>query len=191
MRGRPRDPAVDEALSRATVELLGERGFARMSMDTVASRAGVGKPAIYRRFRDKGELVAAAVSSLLPVMEPRDLGDTEAELRALVDQGFPPDAARYLGLIGGLASEHVHHPELIAAFRDRVLLPRRAVGITVIERGRARGDLRDDIPAEHMLDLFAGPFLARAFAGLDVGPKWRKRAFATWLSLMRSPERTP
>src|SRR4051812_12374814 len=173
MRGRPRDPGVDVALTRATMELLGERGFARMSMEAVAQQAGVGKPAIYRRYRDKGELVASAVASLLPVMEPPDLGDTEAELRTLVDQGFPPDAARYLGVIGGLAAEHHHHPELIAAFRERVLLPRRAVGITVIERGRARGDLRKDITAEAMLDLFSGPWLARAFAGLDVGPKWR------------------
>jgi AcrR family transcriptional regulator len=185
---RPLDPTVDRAITVATTDLLRERGFARMSMEAVATAAGVGKPAIYRRYRDKAELVAAVINEQLPAFDVPDLGDTRAELWQAVASGFPADGPGYVGLIGGLIAEQERHPELIEAFRQSVLLPRRGVGLALIERGQQRGDLRSDIDALAALDLFAGPFLARVFAGLDTGPRWRKRAFETWWHLM-TPER--
>jgi len=182
------DPTVDRAISAATTDLLRQRGFARMSMEAVATAAGVGKPAIYRRYHDKAELVASVIQSELPAFEVPDLGDTRAELWQAVEQGFPADGPGHVGLIGGLIAEQERHPELIEAFRHSVLLPRRRVGLALIERGQQRGDLRSDIEAMAALDLFAGPFLARVFAGVDTGPRWRERAFETWWRLM-TPER--
>jgi AcrR family transcriptional regulator len=179
---RPQDPRVTDALLTATAELLAEEGFAGLSLEAVARRAGVGRPAIYRRFAGKPELVAAAVAGALPAMEPADGGggDTRAELRAMVDRAFPRDATSYVALLGTLIAEHRRHPELIAAFRERVLLPRRAIGRAVLERAVERGDLRADLDLEAALDLLAGPLLARVFAGLDVGPAWRDEHFARW-----------
>jgi AcrR family transcriptional regulator len=182
---RPRDPDVDEAITQATLELLGTHGFAGMSMEAIAAAAGVGKPAIYRRHPDKASLVAAVIAGRLPLLDPPDLGDTRAELWEAVQQGFPADGAAYVGLIGGLIAEQERHPELIEAFRRSVLLPRRATGQALIERGQRRGDVRRDIDPEAALDLFAGPFLARVFAGLDTGPRWRAKAFATWWDIVR------
>jgi AcrR family transcriptional regulator len=187
---RPLDPTVDRAITAATTDLLRERGFARMSMEAVATAAGVGKPAIYRRFRDKAHLVAAVIKGQLPQMEIPDVGDTRAELWSGVDGGFPSDAPAYVGLIGGLIAEQERHPELIEAFRRHVLLPRRAIAQAAVERGQARGDLRSDLPAVALVDLLAGPLLARAFAGEDTGPRWREQAFDIWWSLVRTPERT-
>jgi hypothetical protein len=59
----------------------------------------------------------------------------------------------------------------------------------VVAVGQARGDIRSDIPPMAALDLLAGPLLARAFAGEDTGPRWRKQAFETWWSLVRTPRR--
>ena len=154
-------------------------------MEGIAAAAGVGKPAIYRRFPDKAALVAAVIAAQLPTLDPPDLGDTHAELWQAVQQGFPEDGAAYVGLIGGLIAAQQRHPELIEAFRRSVLLPRRAIGRALIERGRRRGDIRRDVDPEAALDLFAGPFLARVFAGLDTGPDWRAAAFATWWNLIR------
>ncbi len=182
---RPLDPNVDQAIAAAALELLTEQGFARMTMEGVAAAAGVGKPAIYRRFRHKAELVATVIAGQLPALEPPDLDDTRAELWQAVDRGFPPDADAYVGLIGGLIAEHERHPELIAAFRSRVLLPRRAVVRALIERGQERGDIRRDIDPVAALDLLAGPLLARVFAGEDTGPGWRRRAFKTWWDIVR------
>ncbi|MDA0168171.1 TetR/AcrR family transcriptional regulator [Solirubrobacter taibaiensis] len=182
---RPLDPTVNRALEAATLALLGEQGFAGMTVEGVAARAGVGKPAIYRRYADKAALVAGVVAAQLPQLEVPDLGDTRAELWQAVERGFPADGAAYVALIGGLMAEQSRHPELIAAFRHSVLLPRRAVGLALVERGQARGDLRTDIAAVAALDLFAGPFLARAFAGEDTGASWRQEAFAAWWTLVR------
>ena len=181
---RPLDPQVGEAISSAALALLTEHGFARMSMEAVASAAGVGKPAIYRRFPDKAALVASVIDGQLPALDVPDLGDTRAELWQAMHEGFPADGPAYVGLIGGLIAEQTRHPELIEAFRRTVLLPRRAAVRELIERGQRRGDLRSDIPAEAALDLLAGPFLARVFAGLDTGPRWRKRAFDTWWDII-------
>src|SRR3954453_17050931 len=181
---RPLDPGIGAAIEAATLALLTERGFARMSMEAVATAAGVGKPAIYRRYRDKAELVASVIAAQLPSMDVPDLGDTRAELWQAVEQGFPADGAAYVGLIGGLISEQERQSELIEGVRRSVLLPRRAVGLALIERGQARGDIRDDVDPVAALDLFAGPFLARVFAGLDTGPEWRRAAFDTWWLLI-------
>jgi len=186
---RPLDPGIGDAIEAATLALLTERGFARMSMEGVAAAAGVGKPAIYRRYRDKAALVAAIIAQQLPELDPPDLGDTRAELWLAVEQGFPADGAAYVGLIGGLIAEQQRHPELIDAFRRSVLHPRRAVARALIERGQQRGDLRGDVNPEAALDLFAGPFLARVFAGLNTGPRWRKSAFATWWDLLKERQR--
>ena len=142
---RPLDPEVNDAIETATLTLLSERGFARMSMEAVAAAAGVGKPAIYRRYPDKATLVTAVIGRQLPELDPPDLGDTRAELWQAVEQGFPADGAAYVGLIGGLIAEQERHPELIDAFRRSVLHPRRAVARALIERGQERGDLRSDI----------------------------------------------
>lgn len=185
---RPLDTEVGDAIQQATLELLNERGFARMSVEAVAARAGVGKPAIYRRYPDKAALVAAVIARSLPELDPPDLRDTRADLWQAAEQGFPQDGAAYVGLIGGLIAEHERHPELIDAFRRSVLHPRRAVARALIERGQERGDIRRDIDPGAALDLFAGPFLARIFAGLDTGPGWRKSAFETWWDLLHEKQ---
>ena len=141
-----------------------------MTMDAVAAEAGVGKPAIYRRYRDKAQMVASVVAEQLPVMEPPDLGDTRAEMLAMFTHGLPAEGLPYVALIGGLIAEHGRHPELIEAFRERVLLPRRAMVQSVIERGQARGDIRSDLDPVMGIDLLAGQFLARVFAGSTWGP---------------------
>jgi AcrR family transcriptional regulator len=176
---RPLDPNVGDAIAAATLRLLVRRGFAATTMDAVAAEAGVGKPAIYRRFRDKAALVADVIARQLPVLEAPDLGDTRAELWHAF-QGMPRHGPSYLRLIGGLIAEQERHPELIEAFRTVILLPRRAAVLSLVRRGQARGDIRSDLDAEWALDALAGPILARVFAGADTGPAWRRHSFDTW-----------
>jgi AcrR family transcriptional regulator len=183
-RGRPRDPQVSEAIIDATRRLLAEQGFARMSLDAVAGAAGVGKPAIYRRFRDKADLVVATIRTALPEMHRPQQGETRAELRAVLDEGLPDEPESYVALIGGLIAEHRRHPELIEAFREHLLLPRRAIVIEAIARGQDRGDIRRDLAAETALDMFAGQLLARVFAGRAVDRAWRDAAFEAWWRLI-------
>lgn len=185
---RTLDASVDDAIATAALRLLSELGFARMSIEAVAREAGVGKPAIYRRFRDKAELVASVIAGRLPTLDPPDLGDTRAELWRAVQQGLPGDGPSYVGLIGGLIAEQNRHPELIEAFRSSVLLPRREIVCAIVRRGQARGDVRAGVDPEGAIDLIAGSFLARVFAGLDTGASWRRTAFETWWEILRERE---
>jgi AcrR family transcriptional regulator len=177
---RTLDAGIDDALADATLSLLAQRGFAAMTIEDVAREAGVGKPAIYRRHKDKAALVVAVVGRQLAELDVPDLGDTREELWTAMTRGFPADGPAYVRLIGGLIAEEERHPELIAAFREHLLLPRRATVIGLVERGQARGDIRSDIDAEYAVDFLAGPLLARVFAGRDTGPRWRRSVFATW-----------
>jgi hypothetical protein len=59
-----------------------------------------------------------------------------------------------------------------------------------VQRGQARGEIRAEIDPEQALDLMAGPFLARVFAGLDTGPQWRADAFETWWEILRERRQT-
>ena len=63
--GRPRDERADRAILSAALELMAEHGVDGLRTDDVADRARVGKATIYRRYRSKEELVAAAVGALV------------------------------------------------------------------------------------------------------------------------------
>jgi AcrR family transcriptional regulator len=182
--GRPLDPTVTDAIQQAALRLLAEQGFVRTSMEGIARAANVGKPAIYRRFRDKAEVVAAAITEALPPMPSPAEGSARERLWRLYRDGMPAEAEDYLGLIGGLMSEHRRHPELIGAFRESFLLPRRAHVLAAIERAQDEGALRADLSGERLLDLLAGPILARAFAGADTSLAWREAHFADWWTLV-------
>jgi AcrR family transcriptional regulator len=184
--GRPLDPAVTEAIQQAALRLLADQGFVRMSMEGIAREAGVGKPAIYRRFRHKAEVVATAITQALPPMPSPAEGPARERLWTVYRDGMPPEAEDYLALIGGLMAEHRHHPQLIEAFRSRFLLPRRAHVMELLAAAQASGELRGDLEPERMLDLLAGPILARAFAGADTGLAWREAAFADWWTLVKA-----
>ena len=144
--GRPRDEGITEAITAAARRLLAEEGVARISVERLATEAGVSKPAIYRRFSGKVEAIATAIAAVireeLPTLDAPDLGDTEAELRAVWDNGLPADGLPYVSMIGGLLAEERRHPELIQAYREEVLLPRRELGARVVARGQERGDVQ-------------------------------------------------
>lgn len=65
-RGRPRSSDVDKSILDATLALLAEVGVERISMETIAAKAGVGKSSIYRRWNNKDELILAALEQLKP-----------------------------------------------------------------------------------------------------------------------------
>src|SRR6266508_4875593 len=79
--GRPRDARADRAILEATLELIAERGIHEFRTEDVAARAGVGKGAIYRRFRSKDDLVTAAIAAVVSeeITVP-DTGSTRADL---------------------------------------------------------------------------------------------------------------
>src|SRR5207249_2035868 len=79
MLGRPRDSSRDLAILDATLSLLTELGYEQLSMEAVAGRSGAAKTTIYRRYRDKAALVAAAVEHRAPAKPPQPGGESLRE----------------------------------------------------------------------------------------------------------------
>jgi AcrR family transcriptional regulator len=119
--GRPRDSRIDDAVLRATVELLEEIGYTRLTIPLVAARAGATPPAVYRRFPTKIELVYEAVFPTLPSAELLLAGDLESGVRALIRASidlFSRPAVHTA--ISGLMAEMPSEPGLSARLLDRL-----------------------------------------------------------------------
>jgi AcrR family transcriptional regulator len=164
--GRPRSERVDEAILAAALAELGERGYARMTIDAVAARAGVSKPTIYLRHPTKADLATAAIASMRVQPRPEPTDDVRADLIAhlrLLRAGLErPNGMAMLGTV--LAEEH-DTPELLALFRERLVAPRRRELRAVLEAARDRGDLRPDADIDVAVNALVGAFFARYLAG--------------------------
>jgi AcrR family transcriptional regulator len=116
--GRPRDPHVDTAIRQAALELLVEEGFDRMSMEGVASRAGVGKAAIYRRWDSKTALVVDSIHDLVSTkIDWPHTDDIRADLEVIFTQTLNKMRGMEGGLMAAVAGEMVRNMELGAAVR--------------------------------------------------------------------------
>lgn len=141
-RGRPRDRRVDEAILGAAVDLLGEVGYARLTVDQVAARAGVSKASLYLRWPGKVALVADVLgyrSAVVP--EAPDTGSLRQDMRefltALVrshDSGFARAASAVTG-------EVANNPALRGAFRHSVIGTVSDRVRTMVVRAVERGEL--------------------------------------------------
>ncbi len=188
-RGRPRDTRIDDAVLDATLRLLGDVGYQAMSISAIAEAAGVGRPAIYRRFHSKADLVVAAVLRLNvgpdPVLpaHPRDalrtlLGRTA---EALTSPGG-------LATLGSLLAQERRDPELLAAFRRRVFDPRHAVVHHVLRHGVERGVFAADADFEAVDASLFGAVLARAVLGEPVDDAWIDRVITqAWRGIAAPP----
>jgi len=166
--GGPRDERADRAILSAALELMAEHGVDGLRTDDVADRAKVGKATIYRRYRSKEELVAAAVGALVSEIAVPDKGLTRAEgstredllalMRGAVDLYTGALAA---GLMPGLVAAMRKSPELARTVREGFVAGRRAALREVLERGVARGDLGSDLDFELALDVLGGPLFYR------------------------------
>lgn len=155
--GRPRDPHVDSAVTATVIAMLGETGYARLSITAVAQRAVVGKPAIYRRWRNKAEMVVDVLERASgPVLPGPDTGTLRGDLEATYTQ-----MANLARLDGGrlqlaLLAELPFDAELAAVYRSRFVDPRREQLASAFRRAIARGEARSDLDVELLCDVGIG-----------------------------------
>jgi AcrR family transcriptional regulator len=160
--GRPRDPDVEHQIVSAAIDLVGEVGIDRLTMDEVARRAGVAKATVYRRFPSKVDLVMAVCHALTPAMGPEpDTGSIEDDLMhvmdGLLEKLKAPDSGR---LMPAMIASAVTNPEIREALQ-RFSAGRRERTTKIIKRAIVRGELRDDIDVELMVDQLSAPLIYR------------------------------
>jgi AcrR family transcriptional regulator len=160
--GRPRSEEAHQAILDATLGLLAEVGFSALTVEGVASRAGVGKATIYRRWASKLPLVVEAFGGL-PALEDADTGSVERDLKTMLRAYLELFHKTPLGaVIPSLAGERAHNPELSKIF-DPVMKGRRQPLVRALQRGVARGELPRDLDVELGADLVVGPIAVRLF----------------------------
>jgi len=179
-RGRPRSRQADQAILDAALALLAQGGYDRMSIEAVSRAANVGKPAIYRRYRDKADLAAAAIAAIGgEVTDPIDSGDSRRDLVEFVHRVSEVFPQVGVPLLGTVFAEREHHPELLARFTERVAEPRRRLARMILNRAIARGEVDQDIDIDVVVDQLIGAFFARYITGPPVTPDWVHHTVAT------------
>lgn len=182
-------PRRAAAIFQATLELLAEHGYERLTVEGVAEKAGVNKTTIYRWWPSKAALLGAALTRGAPLeLTAPDTGslrgDLEEIVRALAGLLTTPPASDIAVAALGAATGN---PELAqhtrAFFADRLARER-----PVFDRATARGELPPDADPMLLVDLLAGAVWVRAvFRGLPLEDDFPERAVAAVLNGALSP----
>lgn len=167
--GARKDPEADRLILETAHRLLREQGYDRLTMDAVAREAGVARTTVYRRYKDKADLVSAAIETLRAPGKRPATGDARRDLIAHLE-GVRRNYG--LSLAGTLLMEEPYNPRLLELFRERMVTPQRRIIAETIRGGIERRQIRPDVDVERVLDLLLGAFFAAVFAAGRPGPQW-------------------
>jgi AcrR family transcriptional regulator len=154
---------ITEAIRVAVIEELASAGYARMSIEAVARRAGVGKTAVYRRWPSKLHIVIDVVSAIavqgMPVPDTGSLlGDVRALIGMIARALRNPLAAQ---IIPDLLAEAARNPEIARTLEVALRDTQRDIVAVVLRNAAQRGELPDGTDGELALDLITGPLYWR------------------------------
>ena len=177
-RGRPRDPEMDQTILRATIELLSEVGFVRVTVADVARRAGVSKPAIYRRWSQKSQLVVEAMVTQMRPGKDSESGSAADDLLALTEQLLSLLTLTPFGrVLPGLVAEMAADAALAASYRDLIIKPNQRQWRAAVERGIASGELSPETDVDLVLNTLAGPlYFSLLITGDPIDPGYARAA---------------
>ncbi|MBD2447740.1 TetR/AcrR family transcriptional regulator [Nostoc sp. FACHB-152] len=155
--GRPRSSQADQAILQATLDLLAQIGYQSMSIEAIASRAGVGKTTIYRRYTSKEELVADAIESLREDLQIPNTGSFWGDMDIVIENAAnriqSPLGRQTLALIISTASSN---PQFAQVYWKKYTQPRRDAFAQVLERAKSRGEIQPDADIDLIIDLVSG-----------------------------------
>jgi AcrR family transcriptional regulator len=163
--GRKRSEESRLAILTAALGLVGEIGYARLTIEGIAARSGAGKQTIYRWWPSKADVLFDALATRADLHVPvTDQGSYRADLRAFLDASFRMAAPMVLEVLRALMA----HAQVDEAFGDRfrqAFLQRRrdALG-EIVERARERGDLPPGISPGTVADIVFGVIWYRVLA---------------------------
>jgi AcrR family transcriptional regulator len=163
--GRPRDTQIDAAVLEATLAMLDESGYGQLTLEGVARRAGTSKPAVYRRWPGRQRLVLAALGERLGEARAPDTGCTLCDLDECLKLFVAAFRRMRPDVIGPLFADCAGDRDLRAAFMTTLFDPPRAAVKETLDRAHGRGDLREDVDLDLILDLLGSLVHYRALFG--------------------------
>ncbi len=168
-RGRPRDPEADGRILAAASALILMRGFESMTVDEVASNAGVGKATVYRRWARKEDLAVAAMEQLYrDEMPSPDNGTIRADLLEMFSSVLTfvnsPAGTDY---IRTTIKESMRDERIATLYREASLRAEESAA-EVFERAIARGEVRHDTPVKSAVQFLGALVAMRVITDEDV-----------------------
>src|SRR3954463_12229530 len=156
-RGRPPAPDTEERVLTVALELLARDGYAGLTLNALAARAGVAKTTILRRWGSKAAVAAAAVERLaLHSVDLPEAGTLRGDLKALQEKAVAVFTEGDGGFVPRLIRESGHHPE-IAGLLHTVIHTRRLAYHRILGRAISRHELDPDVDQDVIIDLLIGP----------------------------------
>ncbi|MBI3215760.1 MAG: TetR/AcrR family transcriptional regulator [Mycobacterium sp.] len=156
-------PEITDAITAAVLDELAEQGYARLSMEAVAKRAGVGKSALYRRWASKQEMTLAVLAEFsVGQADIPDTGSLRGDIRAVLE-GVATwlSHPQFSRILPDLVAEMARTPELSDLVEGMIGRPRRERGRVMLEQAIERGELTRDTDLELALDVLAAPIYWR------------------------------
>src|SRR3984885_14971818 len=174
------DRSLDAAILEAALAGVAELGYDRLSMDDIASRAGVGKAVIYRGGPSKAGVVADAIAHWrrrLGPVDPPNTGSLRGDIEALVAAVPDLDEADVstIQVIVGVATAAMHSPVLAAALEDLVLSTPRHVVRAVLDHAVARGEITAGRDLSLIPDVALGLNVLRLMTGRPIDRVYVRR----------------
>lgn len=157
-----RSSSSHAAILEAAWDLAQEVGHARLTVEAIARRAGVGKQTIYRWWPTKEAVLLEVLDSRTgTTLDFPDTGDVRRDLthqvaevtKILASEEYAP----YRGLIGAAQSD----PELARQIRETIIEPRVAACVERVVKAQKDGQLRDDVDPRDVVDMLYGPVYYR------------------------------
>lgn len=150
-----------ESVLEAAIDLLAERGFEGTSIEAISEQSGVAKTTIYRHWEDKAALMLDVIDSLATEPVDPDTGSLAGDLTALargLAQGL--QSGPWAAMLPSLVDVAERDPE-VARMNREFTEARHAVVKRVVTRARSRGEIRDEVSDEDVIELVAGPLFYR------------------------------
>ena len=174
--GRPRSEQADQAILAAALDLFAECGPDSLCIEQVAAKAGVGKATIYRRWPGKEDMLVdalATVGTQLPEPQGKSVrADLIALLSAICRDAADPRRARLFALLQG---EGRRYPKLMARYLATVVQPQRELVRSVLRRGVATGELRENTDIEAASFLLHGAVLQSMYGPGTTDARYARR----------------
>ena len=165
-RGRPRSVEAESAILKATLQLLERKPLRKVTADAIARRAGVSKATIYKWWPNKS---LVALDAYLAGMNDRVVMPNTGSAEQDFTEQLKSVMAFYASPLGKLFSQFIAEGQsdagFLALFRERFLFVRRDAARIMWRRGVDRGEIREDVDSDMVLDLIYGPMVFRLLAG--------------------------
>lgn len=153
----------EREILEATLEVLAEVGYDRLTMDAVASAAKASKATLYRRWSNKVGLVIDALLLQKPAPEVPDTGNLRDDLLAAFCGPEGMIQPQAVAIFSSVLTAVQRDAEFAAAFREQVIGPKIAVSAAIYTRAQERGEIRADLDVSLFGPALAGICLHRAF----------------------------